>query len=76
MGYEGREDIFFIIYGPSYFYISYYICAYTCIHDLHVNIKNVCAQPLANFFHLVSMKLNFNVVNLICMICVHEKTLF
>lgn len=42
MGYEGREDIFFIIYGLLYFYILYYICVYICIYDLYVNIKNVC----------------------------------
>lgn len=41
MGYEGREDIFFIIYGLLYFYILY-ICVYICIYDLYVNIKNVC----------------------------------
>lgn len=50
MGYEGREDIFFIIYGLLYFYILYYICVYICIYDLYVNIKKCVCLIFCKFF--------------------------
>lgn len=46
MGYEGREDIFFIIYGLLYFYILY-ICVYICIYGLYVNIKKIFCKFLS-----------------------------